>query len=413
MSNHDDTQKKPAPDQGPAGVLALFDDVDSLMSASRRMRDAGFTKWEAHSPFPVHGLDEAAGIKPSILPWICLVCGLTGTATAIAMQYWMNAHDYKFIISGKPFFSLPANIPVAFEMTILFAAFAAFFGMLALNGFPRWSNPLFKVPEFARITADRFAIVVDAGDPNFKADGAFLKEIGASQVLTVPADDSSNKLPMWIHVIGGLTTCLALIPIALILRARFVTTDQPPIHVVPDMDFQWKKKAQTGSDFFSDGQAMRKPVEGTVAVGQTIDPNLLSWTEGETTIQVGELTYRTDFPLPLTQELLDLGEEKYAIHCAPCHDHAGYGNGPVHQRALAIGQTGWIPPTNFIEKTDLTTGQLYAAIAIGVRGNMMPYIKHLHPDERWAVVAHIRALQRSQNASSQDLPEGMQPLEAK
>ncbi|MEZ5974892.1 MAG: DUF3341 domain-containing protein [Planctomycetota bacterium] len=71
----------------------------------------------------MHGLDEAAGIKPTVLPWIVLACGLTGTSCAILMQWWMNAHDYAYIISGKPFFSLPANIPVAFEMTILFSAF--------------------------------------------------------------------------------------------------------------------------------------------------------------------------------------------------------------------------------------------------------------------------------------------------
>ena len=412
MSKHDENPSNSAQEAGPAGVLALFDDVDGLMNASRRMRDAGFTKWEAHAPFPVHGLDEAAGIKPSILPWICLVCGLLGTATAVLMQWWMNAYDYPFLISGKPYFSLTANIPVAFEMTILFAAFAAFFGMLGLNGFPRWSNPLFRVPEFARITADRFAIVVDSADPNFNPNGAFLKEIGASQVITVPADDSPKNFPIWIHIVGGLATCAALIPIALIIRARYITTDSPPIHLVPDMDFQWKNKAQTSSAFFEDGQSMRKPVEGTVSVGTIIDPNLLSWTEGETTTQVGELTFRTDFPLPLTDELLDMGQELYAIHCAPCHGAGGFGDGPINKRAMELGG-GWIPASNLHDKTELSTGQLYDAITNGVRGNMMPYATALDAEERWAVVAYIRALQRSQNANTGDLPQGTQPKDPK
>jgi hypothetical protein len=116
------------------------------------------------------------------------------------MQYWMNAYDYQYIISGKPFFSLPANIPVAFEMTILFSAFGAFFGMHILNGFPRWSNPLFRVPEFKRITGDRFAIVIDQKDPKFDAKGSFLNEIGAAQVLPVPADPSPARAAWRGHV---------------------------------------------------------------------------------------------------------------------------------------------------------------------------------------------------------------------
>ncbi len=402
--------------QNPVGVLGLFEDVDTLMSACRRMRDAGFTKWEAHSSFPVHGLDEAAGIKPTVLPWICLVAGLTGTGTAILMQWWMNAVDYPYIISGKPFFSLPANIPVAFEMTILFAAFAAFFGMLILNGFPKWSNPLFKMPEWQGITGDKFAIVVDAADPNFKADGAFLREIGATHVAPVPGDDSPNQFPVWFHIVGATATILALVPIILIMRARFVTTDAPPIHVVPDMDFQWKQKAQSSSSIFPDGRAMRLPVEGTVAVGDEVDPNLLSYSSGATTVtdpNTGQ-TYRTDFPLPLTAELLDLGEEKWGIYCAPCHGVAGHGDGNVHKNQM--GKDGWVMPASMHDelRLSISNGQMYSAIVNGVNnGNMASYAALLKPEERWAVVAYIRALQRSQNATTQDLPEGVTPQEAK
>ena len=402
--------------QDPVGVLGLFPDVDSLMSACRRMRDAGYTKWEAHSSFPVHGLDDAAGIKPTVLPWICLVAGLTGTGTAILMQWWMNAVDYPYIISGKPFFSLPANIPVAFEMTILFAAFAAFFGMLILNGFPRWSNPLFKMPEWNGITGDKFAIVVDAADPNFDAKGAFLTEIGATHVAAVPADDSPNAFPMWFHVVGATATILALVPIILIIRARYVATDNPPIHVVPDMDFQWKNKAQSSSAFFGDGRAMRLPVEGTVAVGDTIDANLLDYTQGANPVtdpNTGQ-SYRTDFPVPITKELLDLGEEKWATYCMPCHGVTGHGDGPVHQNQA--GQAGWIAPASLHDELRLSIshGQMYSAIVNGVNnGNMAAYAAQLNPEERWAVVAYIRALQKSQNATTEDLPEGVTPQEAK
>lgn len=95
------------------GIYAEFDSVDTLLPACRKVRDAGYTKTDAFTPFPVHGIDKALGIKPTALPWIVLACGLTGTTIAVLMQVWMNMIDYPYIISGKPFFSMPAFIPVA------------------------------------------------------------------------------------------------------------------------------------------------------------------------------------------------------------------------------------------------------------------------------------------------------------
>ncbi|MCP5020544.1 MAG: DUF3341 domain-containing protein, partial [bacterium] len=303
----------------PVGVMGLFDDVTSLVNASRKMRDAGYTKWEAHSSFPIHGLDKEAGIKPTILPWIVLCCGIFGALLGFTMQYWMNAYDYQYIISGKPFNSLPASVPVIFETTILFSAFGAFFGMLALNGFPRWSNPLFRVPEFKDITGDRFAIVVDVDDPLYEIRGEFLAEIGAAQVINVPADPTSDRFPVILHGAGALMTLAALIPIVMIVRARYTTSDQPRIHLVPDMDFQWVNKGQTANSVFEDGRAMRKAVDGTVAVGSMADDSLKIFRTGD--------TYRNDLPMELTADLLDLGQTKYDIYCAPCHGSVGEGDG--------------------------------------------------------------------------------------
>ena len=116
------------------GVMAEFDDVTTLCNAADKVRDAGYTKWDCHTPFPVHGLDDLMGIKFTKLPWVVLIMGLTGCSLAVLMQWWMNAVDYPYDISGKPQWSLPANIPVIFEMTVLFSAFTAFFGMWIANG---------------------------------------------------------------------------------------------------------------------------------------------------------------------------------------------------------------------------------------------------------------------------------------
>ena len=150
------------------GYLVAFDKVDELLVAAAAVRDAGYTRWDAHTPFVIHGLDVAMGVKKTVLPYIVFLAGLTGAAAGILLQWWTNAVDYPFLISGKPLFSLPANIPVAFETTILFAAISALVGMLALNGLPQLSHPLFSNRSFKRVTDDRFFISIEAQDPLFE-----------------------------------------------------------------------------------------------------------------------------------------------------------------------------------------------------------------------------------------------------
>lgn len=149
------------------GYLIEFDNVDDLMQGAERVRDAGFTRWDSHTPFVVHGLDQAMGVKPTVLPWFVLLGGALGLGGGLGLQWWTNAVDYPFVISGKPLFSLPANIPVAFETTILVAAIAALVGMLTLNGLPRHHHPLFGSERFKKATDDRFFISIEAEDPLF------------------------------------------------------------------------------------------------------------------------------------------------------------------------------------------------------------------------------------------------------
>ena len=153
-----------------AGLLGEFTDVDGVLHAAAHLRDAGFHRWDVHTPFPVHGMDAAMGIRPTILPWLCLGAGFTGTVTAFALEWYANVFDYPLYTSGKPLLSVPAWIPVAFEMTVLFAALTAVFGMLGLNRLPRLYNPLFNNRRFRRVTDDRFFVVIDASDPKFNRE---------------------------------------------------------------------------------------------------------------------------------------------------------------------------------------------------------------------------------------------------
>ena len=150
-----------------AGYLAEFDTVEGILDAAEKVRDAGYRRWDVHTPFPIHGMDDAMGVRPTILPWLVLCGGLTGLLGGLALEYFTMAVDYPFFISGKPLFSLPAFIPVIFECTIAGAAFTAVFGMLVLNKLPMLYNPLFKSERFRRATSDRFFIAIDATDPLF------------------------------------------------------------------------------------------------------------------------------------------------------------------------------------------------------------------------------------------------------
>ena len=169
------------------GVLAQFRDPQALTRACQAVRDAGFTKWDAHSPFPVHGLEGAMGLKRSILPLIIFVAAMLGAVGALALQGWTSAVDYPLVISGKPLFSLQAFVPIIFELAVLCGALAAVFGMLGLNQLPALYHPLFASRAFEKASDDGFFISIEAWDPKFDVDrnATFLRELGATHVEVV------------------------------------------------------------------------------------------------------------------------------------------------------------------------------------------------------------------------------------
>jgi molybdopterin-containing oxidoreductase family membrane subunit len=166
------------------GILAEFATPADLFHACERVRDAGYTRWDAHSPFPVHGVEGAMGLRRSPLPWIVLAMGLTGAAVGFGLQWWVHSSAYPLVISGKPYFAWPAMIPVTFELGVLFAAFGAVFGMLGLNRLPMHNHPLFQSKVFERVTDDAFFISIESWDPRFdpSATGKLLESLGARRV---------------------------------------------------------------------------------------------------------------------------------------------------------------------------------------------------------------------------------------
>jgi len=170
-----------------AGLLAEFATPQALLKAAAAVRDAGFTKWDVHSPFVVHGADKAMGMRPTRLAWFVFAAGVTGAVTGLALQWYTNAFDYPYLVSGKPYLSIPACIPVVFELTILFSALAAVLGMLGLNKLPQLYHALFKRPRFRRASDDRFFVSLEAADPKFDQSKAemLLRAQGALAVETV------------------------------------------------------------------------------------------------------------------------------------------------------------------------------------------------------------------------------------
>ncbi|MEX0793989.1 MAG: quinol:electron acceptor oxidoreductase subunit ActD [Pirellulaceae bacterium] len=430
----------------PLGLLAQFDDPHALLAAAEKVRDAGYTKTDAYVPFPVHGIDEALGIKATILPWIVLTLGVIGGVGGLAMQYWMNAVDYPYLISGKPLFSLPANIPVTFELIILLSAFGVFLGMLGLNKLPLFSNPLFRIPQFARATDDKFFLGISADDPKYQLTKvrALFDTFGPSEIIEIPADPSPAALPRFVWVTGVCIATLMLVPPVVIWKAQNSTSSQPRIRLVQDMFTQWKNKSQTTSTVFADGRASRPRISGTVARGEMLDSNLLTGirplaeavaqvaliaeeeeTEpadaneaeqpaepmpadpmaGEPAAEEEEPNWLVEVPVKVSKSAMLRGQQQYNVYCAVCHGLAGDGDGMVSRRAVELQQPTWVQPTPIHAEhvVEQPAGKLYNTITHGIR-KMKGYGSQISPEDRWAIVMYLRALQKMRSGSLDEVP---------
>jgi hypothetical protein len=192
-----------SPRRVPALLLAEFDSSGGILHAAERVRDAGYSRWDVHTPYPVHGMDRAMGLKDSRLGWIVIVCALTGLTTAFFMMHWTNGVDYPTVVGDKPpgFIAdlqkggpgtLPSMVPILFELTILFSAFGAVLGMFGLNQLPRHNHPVFESDRFRTASDDRYFLSIEADDPKFDVDKtrSLLEAAHASRVETIEEEAS-------------------------------------------------------------------------------------------------------------------------------------------------------------------------------------------------------------------------------
>ena len=209
------------------------------------------------------------------------------------------------------------------------------------------------------------------------------------------------RIIVYVLMIGG---CIALIPPLVFARMRATPSPNRPIHIFWDMDFQPKFKAQAPNPLFADGRAMRPPVQGSVARGESyVDTHMF---EG---VVDGQWATALPASMKLDQATLERGQQRFNIYCSACHGYAGYGDGAVNQRAMElvsnvngpVNGTQWVAAKSLHDETTRhqPMGQLFNTVTHGIR-NMAGYGAQISVADRWAIVAYVKALQFSQDAGT-------------
>jgi mono/diheme cytochrome c family protein len=367
------------------GVTALFNDPNAIIAAARKVASSGFINWDVNSPYPIHGIEKAMKIKPSKLGIVTLIFGLSGTVLALISMWWTMSIDYPMVIGGKPYFSLPAFIPVTFEVTVIMATVSTVVAMFAFFfGLPRNAHALHDTEYMKKVSRDHYGIVIEAIDLKFNQTSTleFLKNLKplSTEIIYFPEKEGYPIFePRFLGLLFGIAVVVSIGTYLMLNKLMYIE----PFNW---MDDQAKIIPQTGSEFFPDGRGMRLPVKGTVARGFIPYPF-----EGQ--VNPAEVLSNPSFP---TKENLALGQKKFLTYCSPCHGNFGDGDSRL------AGQFP-NPPTFHSERArNFADGMIYHIITVGQ--NVMPsYASQVTREERWSIVNYIRALQRAKNATDSDL----------
>ncbi len=367
------------------GITALFKDPDSIISAAKKTSLSGYTKWDVNTPYPIHGMDNAMNIKPSKLGFVTLICGLSGTTIALLLMWWTMSVDYPMVIGGKPFFSLPAFIPVTFELTVILATastvaimFAFFFGL------PENSHPLHDTDYMKKVSRDHYGVVIEADDPKFNETVVkdFLKSLNPVSIDVIYYPEKETYPIFEPKFLGVLAATAIIVSLGTYLTLNSLMYIEP---------FNWmmnqdKIIPQSKSEYFADERGMRMPVEGTVARGFIPYPYLGELIPTEVLLN----------PSISTKAILELGERKFLTYCSPCHGDFGDGDSRLR------GQFQNPPTLHSDRARNFSDGMIYHIMTNGQ--NIMPsYSSQVSREERWAIVNYIRVLQRAKNANEHDV----------
>lgn len=367
------------------GLTALFTKPDDIINAAEKVAAEGYTKWDVNTPYPVHGMDGAMKLKPSKLGFITLFFGLSGTASALLLMWFTLSVDFPMVIGGKPFFALPAFIPVTFELTVLLATVSTAVAMFVVFfNLPSNYHPLNATAYMSKVSLDHFGIVVEASDPKFDE----VKVTALLKSLNPESVDAVYEKELIRYPILEPKFIAFLVSVALVVSLGTYLTLNKLMFIVP---FNWmmnqdKIIPQSRSELFEDERGMRTPVEGTVARG--FIPYLYKGIE--------EPVKYLSNPLLPTEKNLALGKEKFLTFCSPCHGNYGDGDSRLH------GQFPNPPSLHSARIREFEDGRIYHVITNGK--NVMPsYAAQVNREERWAIINYIRVLQKAKNATEEDL----------
>ena len=370
-------------------VAGLFNTPDEIMIAADKV-SSEYSDFDVHTPYPVHGLDDAMKLKPTKLGYFSFTFGLIGTISALLMIGWMSGIDYQSIVGGKPFFTIPPAIPITFELTVLLSGLTTVGVMLfLLNKLPWTNNPLMDTEYMKRVSSDKFGVIIRASDPKFNKEEAinFLKSAGSYDVSIIDKferREDNTRAPIFEKKFLGILVMTAIV----VALGTYVTLNW--VLFQPPFDFMWSQEKvtpQQPSTFFSDGFSERIPPEGTVMRG------VLPYEYKGLPDSV--VKYLSN-PLPFSKEVLEKGQNRFNTFCSPCHGY--YGEGDSRLRGQFPN-----PPTLQSEKVrNWSDGNIYHVITNGQ--NVMPsYASQVSREDRWAIIHYIRVLQRSKNATDQDV----------
>jgi mono/diheme cytochrome c family protein len=366
-------------------VLGLYPDPNELMKAIHKLHNQFGEKLEAYTPYPIHGIEAALGIKKSGVGRLVLVLGLSGLLLAFLFQTWVFTTDYQITFGGKPYFSWASFVPIIFEVTVLMSAIlgGAVGMMVFFNKLPHLSHPILESKSIKKFTRDRFALAVSVtnGEEANVAREA-LAAAGAQEVETVLGSDKVGFDGIPFKSIIAVVLICAGLGVGWFQFQRLWAV----IPLLAVMDEQPKVVPQRATDFFADGQSMLTPVAGTVSRGNM--PR--DWHTLE------DAAVRLSNPLPASMDVLNRGRKVYETHCLVCHGQLGDGQKLLSDEYKAT-------PANFHTTAlrEASDGHLFGVITIG-KNSMASYAKDISQKDRWAVVHYVRALQRSQNASDKD-----------
>ena len=363
-------------------VAATFDQPHTLLCAARAMRAEGHALVDTWSPFPIHGIDAVLEKKPSRLPWACLIFALTGAVSALLLQWWTSAVDYPLITGGKPLFSLPAFIPVTFELSVLFGALGVVFSFFVASRLrPRLTPP----GPFAGVNDDRFILALrPALGSDRMAVLARLRELGAVEATGWGSDHLAPAEPWLEKKLTPTTLALLFAPSVLVL-AIIPLLQRDFSRRQFDWDAGMLKPTAYGYDaanlVLPNGQTQQPPPAGTLARGHAFEP----FGPGpENALLAGALVN----PLPGTPAAHARGKQLFERICATCHGPQGLSGGPI------IPKFPNPPNLQANHAKGLPDGQIYHIMTHG-QGLMAGFGDVIAPIDRWAILHHLRELQQA------------------